>query len=450
VIRYHARWVLPISSPPIRDGTVVELGGRIVYVGPRHEAPDASSASDRDLGECALLPGLVNAHTHLELTVFRGLLEDLSFREWIVRLQAAKIAVMTPERFLDSARFGIAEGVRAGITTYADTCDSGAALQAMRERGVRGIMYQEVFSPSADPAAVREAAERLAEQLARHDAFETELQHVGVSPHAPYTVSDPLFALVARSGRRMAIHIAESDAEQRFVCEGEGPFADAHRARGFPVAPRATSPIALLGKLGVLDAHPLLIHCVRAGDTDIAAIAASGSTVAHCPISNAKLGHGIAPLLAMLDAGIAVGLGSDSMAANNRMHLLEEARAAVLAQRVRAALPDALPAAPALSLATLGGARALGLADRIGSLEVGKEADLAAFDLSSLAGAADIDPESALVFALGAEPAKFVAVAGIPKVWNWELLNEDLDLHVRVSETAEALRDWKEKQPRPK
>ncbi len=445
MIRYHARWVLPISSPPIRDGTVVEFGGRIVYVGPRADAPDGA---DRDLGNCALIPGLVNTHTHLELTVFRGLLEDLSFREWIARLQGAKVAAMTPQRFLDSARWGVAEGVRAGTTTFADTCDSGVVLEAMRERGVRGIMYQEVFSPSADPAAVRGAAARLLEQLARHDAFETELQHVGVSPHAPYTVSDPLFALVARSGRRIAVHIAESDAEQRYVCAGEGPFADAHRARGLPVAPRATSPIALLEKLGVLKAHPLLIHCVRASDTDIAAIAKSGSTVAHCPISNAKLGHGIAPVLEMLDAGIAVGLGSDSMAANNRMHLLEESRAAALAQRVRASRADALPAARALELATIGGARALGLADRIGTLEIGKEADLAAFDLTTLAGSADADPAAALVFALGAEPAKFVAVAGIAKVWSWELLNEDHELHGRVTDTAAALREWVHAQQR--
>ena len=438
MIRYHARWVLPISSPPIRDGTVVELAGRIIYVGPRADAPDGT---DRELGDSALIPGLVNAHTHLELTGFRGLLEDLSFRDWIVRLQAAKVAAMTPERFLDFARWGIVEGLRAGVTTFADTCDSGVALEAMRERGVRGIMYQEVFSPSANPEAVRDAAARLAAQLARHDELATELQEVGVSPHAPYTVSDPLFALVARSGRRIAVHIAESDAEQRFVCAGEGPFADAHRGRGFPVAPRATSPIALLQKLGVLDAHPLLIHCVRASDSDIAAIAASGSTVAHCPISNAKLGHGIAPVVEMLDAGIAVGLGSDSMAANNRMHLLEESRAAALAQRVRSARHDALPARRALELATLGGARALALADRVGSLEVGKEADFAAFDLSSLAGAADADPEAALVFALGAEPAKFVAVAGTPKVWNWELLNEDPALHGRVRESIIAIRE---------
>jgi len=446
VIRYHARWVLPISSPPIRDGTVVELGGRIVYVGARADAPDGE---DRDLGDSALMPGLINAHTHLELTVFRGLLEELSFREWIARLQGAKVAVMTPERFLDSARWGIAEGVRAGITTYADTCDSGVVLEAMRERGVRGIMYQEVFSPSGDPSAVRDAAARLAEKLARHDALETELQQVGVSPHAPYTVSDPLFALVARSGRRIAVHIAESEEEHRYVCDGEGPFADALRARGFSVTPRASSPIALLAKLGVLDAHPLLIHCVRVSDSDLAAIAQSGSAVAHCPISNAKLGHGIAPVLEMLNAGIAVGLGSDSMAANNRMHLLEESRAAVLAQRVRDSRFDALGSSRALELATLGGAHALGLADRVGSLEIGKEADLAAFDLTALAGTADADPAAALVFALGAEPAKFVSVAGTVKVWNWELLNDDPELHGRVSETAAALREWVERELRP-
>ena len=187
---------------------------------------------------------------------------------------------------------------------------------------------------------------------------------------------------------------------------------------------------------------PLLIHCVRVSDSDIAAIAASGSTVAHCPISNAKLGHGIAPVLELLSAGIAVGLGSDSMAANNRMHLLEESRAAVLAQRIRAGASMRSPHARALELATLGGARALGLADRVGSLEVGKEADLAAFDLTALAGTADADPEAALVFALGAEPAKFVAVAGTAKVWNWELLNEDLELHGRVNEISDALREW--------
>lgn len=436
MIRYHARWVVPITSPPIHDGTVVEHEGRIAYVGPRADAP---RGEDRDLGDAILLPGLVNTHTHLELTAFRGLLENLPFREWIGRLQGAKTAAMTRERYLDAARLGIAEGLRAGITTYADTCDSGVALHAMREMGVRGIMYQEVFCPSPDPDAVRAAALALEEKLRAHDALATDLQRVGISPHAPYTVCDALFALVAGSGRPIAIHVAESEAESQLVRDADGPFAAPLRARGIPVAPRARTPIALLQQLHVLESRPLLIHCVRLDDADIAAIADSGATVAHCPISNAKLGHGAAPLLALLERGIAVGLGSDSMAANNRMDLLEEARVAVLAQRIRESRPDALAPAHALALATLGGARSLGLDARIGSLEVGKDADLAAFPLPP--GALHADPAATAIFALGGSPARFVAVAGQVRVWDGHLVDPDPHLPARVADTAALLRE---------
>lgn len=434
MIRYHARWVVPVSAPPIRDGTVAELGGRIAYVGPRAGAPPGD---DRDLGDAVIVPGLVNAHTHLELTAFRGLLENFGFREWIVRLQAAKTAVMTADRYADAARLGVVEGLRAGITTYADTCDSGAAMVAMRDLGVRGIVYQEVFCPWPDPDRVAAAAADLHAKLDALAPLETDLVRLGVSPHAPYTVSDALFTLALRSGRPLAIHIAESDAEVALVRDAAGPFADALRARGIPVEPRARTPIALLDRLGVLDARPLLIHAVHADAADIAAIARSGSPVAHCPVSNAKLGHGIAPLTELLAAGVRVGLGSDSMASNNRMDLLEEARVAVLVQRIRHASPDALDAARALELATLGGARAIGLDQRIGSLEVGKDADLAAFALPP--GVADGDPIAALVFALGGQPARTVTVAGIPRVWDWRLVHEDAGLGERVAGTASLL-----------
>ena len=409
MIRYHARWVMPVSAPPIRDATVAVDGSRIAYVGPRDCAPPGE---DRELGESLLLPGLVNAHTHLELTWFRGMLDGIPFREWIVQLQRAKSGIMTRERYLGSALAGIAEGLRSGITTYADTCDSGVALQAMRTMGVRGIMYQEVFCPSADPARVSEAAASLAAKLAELEPLETDLQRLGISPHAPYTCSDPLLALAARSGRPMAIHVAESDDETLLVRDGAGAFAGPLRERGITVAPRGRSPIELLERLGVLDAKPapLLVHCVQVDDSDIRAIAGSGAAVAHCPISNARLGHGAAPILEMLAAGIPVGLGSDSMASNDRMHLLEEARAAVLAQRIRVRAPDALPAARALELATLGGARALGLASRIGSLDPGKDADLAAFPLPP--GVDSADPATLAVFALGGEEASLVAVQG--------------------------------------
>src|SRR4051812_31622952 len=131
----------------------------------------------------------------------------------------------------------------------------------------------------------------------------------------------------------MAVHIAESDVEQRLVVDASGSFADGLRRRGIAVSPRARSPVELLATLGVLDASPLLIHCVRVDQTDIRSIAESRSSVAHCPASNAKLGHGIAPLDEMLAAGVVVGLGTDSMASNNRMDMLEEGRLALLAQR---------------------------------------------------------------------------------------------------------------------
>jgi cytosine/adenosine deaminase-related metal-dependent hydrolase len=434
MICYHARWVVPVRGAPIRDGTVAVSGGRIAYVGPREAAPAGDA---RDLGQVILLPGLVNAHTHLELTAFRGLLEGLEFREWIVRLQRAKEAVMTRERFLDAARLGIAEGLRAGVTTYADTCDSGVVLQAMREMGVRGIMYQEVFCPSPEPAQVDAALRALEEKLAALAPLENDRHRLGISPHAPYTVSDPLFAVAARLGRPLAIHVAESEAETRLVREAAGPFAAALRRRGIPVAPRARTPIALLDRLGVLAARPLLVHCVHVDREDLEAIARSGATVAHCPISNAKLGHGAAPALELLERGIAVGLGSDSMASNNRMDLLEEARAAILAQRLRVRRPDALPPGEALHLATLGGARALGLEEQIGSLEVGKEADLAAFPLPD--GCTDADPTATAIFALGGQRARFVAVSGMVRVWDGELVHDDRTLPERVADTASRL-----------
>ena len=411
MIRYHARWVVPISSPPLRDGTVVEAGGRIVYVGSRATAP---AGRDVDLGNCALMPGLVNAHTHLELTVMRGFLEDLDFRSWIIRLTKARRDVLTPEALVDSARAGIAEGLLAGITTYADTNDSGAPFHAMLEMGVRGISYQEVFGPHPD-----QCAESLGGLKAKVDVLrgqQTSLVRAGVSPHAPYSVSDALFAATAEYARNerlpVAVHIAEGEDETQLVSSASGAWADGHRARGIPVPVRGESPIRVLEKTRVLESRPLLIHCVRTDATDIAAIKLHDCSVAHCPASNAKLGHGVAPLLDMLAAGVRVGLGSDSVASNNAMDLLAEARLASLVQRASARRHDVVSATEALTLATLGGARAVGLDAEAGSLDVGKSADLAAFPLDQRANDPVYDPVAALVFSPGARVARFVAVAG--------------------------------------
>jgi cytosine/adenosine deaminase-related metal-dependent hydrolase len=435
---FRARWVVPVTGRPVRDGAVAVRDGRFVYVGSQASAPKGNL---RDLGDALLLPGLVNTHTHLELTAMRGFLEDLPFAEWIARLQAAKTAVLTPESMLDSAKLGIAEGLLAGITTYADTCDSGVALEAMRMMRVRGIMYQEVFGP--DPDACDEALASLRRKIEAHRANESALVRLGVSPHAPYTVSDRLFEAARDLARAMklpmAVHIAESADEDEYVRDATGPFADAHRARGLSVAPRADTPVALLDRLGVLALRPLLVHCVRTREADIRAIAAAGCAIAHCPVSNAKLGHGIAPLNEWLHAGICVGLGSDSMASNNRMHMLEEARLALLAQRGRCLTQAALTASRALELATIGGAQCLGLADEVGSIEVGKSADFAAFPLDELRAVPDIDPIATAVFALGGAQARAVAVAGELRVLDGRLVDVDDGIVARVRAASEAL-----------
>jgi 5-methylthioadenosine/S-adenosylhomocysteine deaminase len=439
VIRYHARHVLPISASPIANGTVVVDGGRIAYVGARAQAPHGI---DVDLGDAVLLPGLVNAHCHLELTAMRGFLEEVDFRGWILRLTSSKRAVLSRAMLLDSARYGIIEGLRHGITTYADTCDSGLAFDAMCERGVRGIMYQEVFGP--DPAQCASSFAELREKVDRLRSLQTDTVRIGVSPHAPYTVSDALFSAVARYAKSeslpVAIHIAESQLEEDLVVRGGGSFAEGLRGRGIAVAARARSPIALLDSLDVLAAQPLLIHCVRADDADLALIARAHCAIAHCPISNAKLGHGIAPLTRFLDANIHVGLGSDSVASNNRMDLLEETRSAILLQRALLGAFDALTPDTALFLATLGGARALGLDREIGSLEVGKSADLAAFPLDGLRPVHD--PIAAAVFALPGTRASFVAVAGRELVRDGAVTSSDAALEGRVQAAADLLQQW--------
>jgi len=440
-MRYHARWVLPITQPPIENGTVVESDGLITYVGKRADAPPGD---DCDLGDAILLPGLVNTHTHLELTAMRGFLENCQFAEWIDKLRQSRNEILDDEMLLDSARFGIVEGLEAGITTYADTCSSGVAMRAMRELGVRGIMYQEVFGP--DPSVADVAMRELEERIDKLQLEQTELVSLGVSPHAPYTVSDRLYQAAAKfaNSRRLplAMHIAESAPEHDIVVNAAGDFAERWKRRGIAVTRRARSPIELLEKNGALDRGPLLIHCVRVDEADIAIMARRRCAVAHCPASNAKFGHGIAPLLPLLAAGIRLGLGSDSVASNNRMDILDEARLAVLIHRAATRRHDAFGAHEALDLATIGGARALGIESRVGSLEPGKDADLAAFKTDIPRTIPVGDPYSAAIFALPGRSAELVTVQGRVLVERGRALLRDAGLANRVGQIGAALAAW--------
>ena len=444
---YTADWVLPISSAPIRDGAVLVEAGRIAFVGAASAVTVTPGAIRTvPLGNAALMPGLVNAHSHLELTLLRGFLEGLDFRDWLGALTTIRRDLMSEDVLLDASRAGIREALRNGITCLADTTDSGAPLTAMREYGVRGVAYLEVFGP--DPAQCDGAIAQLTARVLAARAYDTALVRVGVSPHAPYTVSRDLFAATAALSRRealpMAVHVAESPAEMRFVRDGAGPFADRLRARDIAVAAQAESPIALLEATGVLAAQPLLIHVIQADDRDMARIAEAGASIVHCPISNAKLGHGVAPLDRMLAHGIRTGLGTDSVASNDRMDLLGEARQATLFHSLRTGMPDALSAHDALTLATRGGAEALGVATRVGTLEIGKDADLAAFPLDHDDAQPLFDPAVALVHALaGKVEATLVTVAGRERVVRGELTLRDETLPLRVGAWRERLQQWR-------
>lgn len=454
---YTADWVLPIVSPPIRLGAVLVADGKIAWVGPRAAAPvgdlgdgESGDVAVEDMGRSVLMPGLVNAHSHLELTTLRGLLEGLDFREWLQTLTALRRDLLTSDDLADAARVGIAEALRHGITTLADTTDSAAPLHAMREMGVRGVGYVEVFGP--DPVQCDAAMHQLRGRVESLRRLDTSLVRVGISPHAPYTVSAALFRAAAEMARveglPLAVHIAESGAEERFVRHGEGPFAARLRARNILVAPQARSSIALLKACGVLDVQPLLIHAIRVDDEDLRAIAAARASIVHCPISNLKLGHGVAPLDRMLAHGVRVGLGTDSVASNDRMHLVDEARQAILLHALRSEQPDSLDAHAALSLATLGGAAALGMEERIGTLEPGKAADLAAFPFALEETGPVYDPAVTLVHVLaGRAVASLVTVAGVlrwrdgyPTAENRRRVD---DSRRRLVAAAERIKEWR-------
>lgn len=417
---FTARWMLPIITPPIADGAVAVKADEILAVGSlaeiRSQFPDASLY---DFGEAVLLPGLVNVHSHLELTAFRGRLEEPYFQRWIAKLVQLKYEHLTSDDLVTSARLGCLEAIRAGITTVGDTADATATLQALLESGLRGVVFQECFGPSVEQAEESvQAIERKLEQM-RSDVFAAGAEariRLGVSPHAPYSVSHRLYEKVAELSFEMAldiaIHAAESQDEMKLLQDGTGAFAESFRRRGIAFTPPGCSTIKYFQRLGVLDAAPLLIHCVTVDEEDISLMKEYNIRVAHCPKSNAKFGHGIAPLKRFLQHGLDVGLGTDSVASNNTMDLLEEARFCAMLHRANQCDPHLFDPAAMLRRITLDSARVLNLDDKIGSLEAGKQADLIAIDLSHVHNTPHYDPVAAILFSCSARDVLFTMVAG--------------------------------------
>jgi len=415
----RAQWVVPVSGPPIANGEVVIEGDRILAV---REARSGCGA-DEDFGDAVLLPGLVNVHTHLDYTVMRGLLEDLDFFPWIRGL-TARAAALAPEDWQASAAWGAAEAVASGVTTIGDCTVSGAALAAAQQFGLGGVIYREVFGIDEARPVGEIVAELRAQVEAMRAASRGSRLKAGISPHAPYTVRPALMAALAEYARAedlpVCIHAAESQAEAELLRAGGGEFAAMFERRGIAWQASGGSTVAYLDRLGILGPDTLLVHGVQVSAADRHIQRERGFAWAHCPKSNAKLGAGIAPIgllqgLAPGESGggcARVGLGSDSVASNNTMDMFEEMRFAVLLHRAAQRRISAFGAREALEMATLGGARVLGIADACGSLEPGKRADLCVVRLGGPRTGPHYDPASALVYSAGAADVLCTVAAG--------------------------------------
>ena len=375
-----ARHILPVSRPPIRDGALLLEGPAIQAVGTARTLKKAHPGVEvKDLGEAILLPGLVNVHTHLELTALRGKVPPSgSFVDWVLNLLERKRG-LSWEAYAPAVEEGIIELIRAGTTCVGEVSSVGVSFAALERSGLRAVVYREVLGIDDS------RAEGIAEtpfahiQALRQRAQGTRLE-VGISPHSPYSVSPRLLQLCQGLQRELrlkaAIHVAESEAEVEYFRSGTGAI----RTRLLPatgwgdVPPPAlgASPLAYLAACDFVTPASLLIHAVHLTEADLETIARGGSRVAHCPRSNAYLGVGRAPLKALRDRKIPVGLGTDSLASNGSLSLWDEIRCA---HRDHGGI---LSPADWIEMATFGGAQALNLEREIGTLEQGRRADLTA------------------------------------------------------------------------
>ena len=390
-----ARWVFPVTSPPIADGAVAIRDGQIVDVGTRSGLVAAWPGARRwDLPQAALLPGLVNCHTHLELPGLSLPTKNGSLAEWLVALIERRRMLPLAAQ-VAAALVGARQLIQSGTTCVGEVSSSAQSLAALRSVGLRGVVYREVLGLVPEEAEGRlEAAER--EVCLMQEAVRGGTLGVGLSPHSSYSLSEELFRACGTMLRRRpvpcCIHAAESLEEAEFLSAGRGAIVDRlYPAVGCSLPPprrHARGPIEYLDTLGALAWRPLLIHAVHVDQTDVRRMASHGASVAHCPRSNARLSGGVAPVADLLAEGIPVGLGTDSLASVSTLDMWDEMRAAAMAHTGRLA-PSRI-----LEMATLGGARALGLADRVGSLARGKRADLIAVSAHAVAGS---DPAASLI-----------------------------------------------------
>ncbi len=397
------RWTLPVEPEVVvrEDLCVAVDGGRIVALLSRSEASrrfDPVRTHERP--DHLLMPGLVNAHTHAAMTLMRGFGDDLPLERWLnERIWPTEMRLVSPEFVADGVRLAIAEMLRGGITCFADMYFyPERAAEVAIECGIRmvvGMIAIEFPTPwSAD------ASECIRKGLEVHDGYRTHpLIHTMFAPHAPYTVSDFTLTRIRQLADELEVPV------QIHLHETASEVEDA-------VAQQGRRPLARLAGLGLLNSGLMAVHATHLIDAEVTALAEAGASVIHCPRSNLKLVSGACPVAALVGAGVNVALGTDGAAANNRLDIWGEMSTAALFGKFVAGDAAALPAPTVLELATLNGARALGLDEELGSLVPGKSADVICVELGDPGTRPVLDPLSQLVYAAGRENVTDVWVAG--------------------------------------
>lgn len=382
---YTSRYLLASHDNVIEGGQVLVEGGEIRAVGAGLSEANPHEPV-RDLGNCAIIPGFVNAHSHVDPSMKRNFCDALNLWDWLERLGFRKDTVPDYESLLASATLGAAECALSGITCLGDSTISGASAEAMDAVGLRGIVYREVFGQSMGDGYSEAFAQVLDDARDRQSRV-SERVKIGISPHAIYTSNRGVLELCrecAESNIPIAIHLAETSAETNYSLNGTGPLAEMRRRMGYEPMVTGMTPTHYLADVGLLREGVCLAHCVHVSDDEVEMIARSGAGVASCPRSNAFLGAGIAPITRLISNRAKVGLGTDSVGSCLRFDFFEEMRFALGLARACEEDAAVLMAKDVLRLATLGGAEALGLSHMIGMLEPGKRADFVAIDLSDM------------------------------------------------------------------
>lgn len=397
------RWIIPVEpvGAVLENHSLVMAEGRIKAILPSSAAHQQfAGAAEIALPSHVLVPGFVNLHAHAAMTLMRGLADDTPLMTWLnEHIWPAETKYLSEAYVHDGTELAAAEMIRAGTTCMADYYFfHNAAARAIDRAGMRAAMGAAIIEFPTPYAADAEGYIARAVESRQEFANSRRLR-LALGPHAPYTVSDRTFERVMTIAEEadfpVMLHVHETHDE---IAQGEKEYG--------------CRPITRLDRLGVLGPRLIAVHCVHMLPTEIEMFAQAGVHVAHCPSSNLKLGSGIAPVKAMLQAGVNVGIGTDGAASNNRLDMLAESRLATLVQKGVTGDAAALPAHRLLEMATLGGARALGWDRDIGSLLPGKCADMAAVDLSSLETQPCYDPVSHLFHAAGREHVTHVWADG--------------------------------------